>query len=132
METHGLILGPEEKFSNQPQIEVEKKNMKRIIKVGTSSDDGVRVAKRLARLYVTKFAPDYTEDELKAYIKRKIKIDAKCTKMVSRSPEFYSSFKVEAQCEDPNIFMDPATWTKGIYYNWYRQPTVTSRPHNGE
>lgn len=108
----------------------KNKSTKTLGITGNASSKFVAVKKpRVAHLFATRFSPDVTNTDLKKYLSELPNfqhLDIKCTKLQSKYPSNYSSFYIQAECENPEAFMEPDVWPTGILVRWYRKAKPSS------
>lgn len=78
------------------------------------------VAKRRSWHFITGFAPDTTEEQLKDYVESQLKIGVyMCQRLKTRKDDIKGSFKVEIDWDDKQKMMNPENWQRGISVNFF-------------
>ena len=71
-------------------------------------------------MFATRFPPDQSADDLKRYLDSKLHLNVTCSLLKSKYPEYYRSFYVSAEVDDPKVFLDGHIWPEGIFVRWYK------------
>ena len=75
--------------------------------------------KRKANVFATRFPPDQSADDLKRYLDGKLNVNVTCSLLKSKYPEYYRSFYVSAEVDDPKVFLDGHIWPESIFVRWF-------------
>ncbi|KAJ8050291.1 hypothetical protein HOLleu_03433 [Holothuria leucospilota] len=119
-------------YNTDSHVKAEQQNQKQKKKpmVGKASATGFTSVKRkrIANVFATRFSPEVDTDELKDYLEEKLSLTVSVERLQSKFSNYYSSFYIKAECDDPTVFMDPEIWPEGIYFRWYRPNRVVQKP----
>ena len=105
---------------------------------GTARGSGIRTVARKARsanLFVSRLHIDVTEQMLADWLQTKLDLDVLVTAISTRF-DYYRSFKVQAICSDPAVFLHESLWPDGALVRWWRprrgdrQPSPAHQPSN--
>ncbi|KAK9736666.1 hypothetical protein QE152_g11393 [Popillia japonica] len=78
---------------------------------GSSNEDtAIKAAVKYSHYHVYRLQPNIKCEQLEMHLKNKNIDNVKCTKITSKHPDEYSSFKVIVPPRYENIIQDPATW----------------------
>jgi len=79
-----------------------------------------RLPRRLANVFISRFDPDVTADQVKRYLEEKLNLKIDVESVKTRF-DTYASFHVKCTCEDPSVFMDEELWPDKAYVRWWRE-----------
>ncbi len=85
------------------------------------SDDIATVRTKMANIFATRFMPDLEPETLRRYLHDKLNLGVTCPKIETGRSRF-ASFKVSAECNDRNVFLNPDLWPEGTFVIWYYEP----------
>ena len=95
-------------------------------KDGSSSNLSVCKGK-FASVFVTRFAPDTSAEDVKSYVESNLKVKVKCEKLNTKY-DTDTSFKVEGNMQNPGDLMNPEAWPEGILIRRFYQKPVRNNP----
>jgi len=84
--------------------------------------------KRWANVFVSRLEPGLKDDDLKKYLDDILKV--RCSVERVKDTEWYSSFHIKCECEEPEGFMNSEIWPEGAYVRWWSAMKKQSR-HSG-
>lgn len=85
---------------------------------GSSNEDtAIKAAVKYSHYHVYRLQPNIKCEQLEMHLKNKNIDNVKCTKITSKHPDEYSSFKVTVPARYENIIQDPATWPQDVCIN---------------
>ena len=76
--------------------------------------------KRKANIFATRFPTDQSADDLKRYLDGMVNVNVTCLLLKSKYPEYYRSFYVSAEVDDPKVFLDGHIWPEGFFVQWFK------------
>lgn len=84
-----------------------------------SSDDNctIKAATRYVHFHAFRLDPDLTDHDLEAYLRNRQIDDVKCTRISSKHPDEYSSFKVTVPARLEEVIVDPKIWPNNACLN---------------
>ncbi|KAK2170819.1 hypothetical protein NP493_1137g00029 [Ridgeia piscesae] len=110
---------------SSPVVSVKKARKPVIGSAKVASITAVVKRKRKANVFATRFPPDQSADDLKRYLDGKLNVSVTCSQLKSKYPEYYRSFYVSAEVDDPKVFLDGHIWPEGIFVRWYKPSEKT-------
>ena len=105
---------------SSPVVSVKKARKPVIGSAKVASITAVAKRKRKANVFATRFPPDQSADDLKRYLDSKLKLNVTCSLLKSKYPEYYRSFYVSAEVDDPKVFLDGHIWPEDIFVRWFK------------
>ena len=102
----------------------EKKLQKGVI--GKAQNSGLRTVQktfrqRRANVLATRFDPAVSSEQVKAYLKKCLNLDATVEAVETRF-DTYASFHITCECPDPSVFMADDLWPEEAFVRWWREP----------
>ena len=64
-------------------------------------------------MFLSRLAPDTPCDDIVQYAKNTLNVVVKCEKLRTKFDN-YSSFKVDAVCDDPSMLYKSESWPQGV------------------
>ena len=94
--------------------------------IGKAKNSGLKTLniasrQRIANVFVTRFDPSVTEEDIKEYLTKTLNLDVQVEKVQTRF-NTYASFHIVCQCAQPEIFMSSDLWPENTLVRWWRQP----------
>lgn len=95
-----------------------KKKRKPLKKIeGINKEVELRGIIKQIHLHAYKFIPETTAEEIKNYLTSKNIENIEVSKMNSKYPDKYASFKISAPELHADLLQDPEMWPKGVFVN---------------
>ena len=91
--------------------------MRTIHGMATERNEQLKAVPSYGYLHVYRLHPDTTEENLKSYLTSKNIKDTVCTKVTSKHPEEYASFKLAFEITDLDTLQKPNFWPTGTRIN---------------
>ena len=104
----------------------EKKLQKGVI--GKAQNSGLRTVQKIfrqrrANVFATRFDPAVSSEQVKAYLKKCLNLDATVEAVQTRF-DTYASFHITCECPDPSVFMSDDLWLEESVVRWWREPNT--------
>ena len=110
-----------------PVVSVKKARKPVIGSAKVASINAVVKRKRKANVFATRFPPDQSADNLKRYLDGKLNVNVTCLLLKSKYPEYYRTFYVSAEVDDPKVFLDGHIWPEGSFIRWFKPSEKVQR-----
>lgn len=97
---------------------------------GCNNETNLKIAQRLAFLFVSGLASDVNEQDVVGYLNSQSLKLVECQKMRTKKEKYRSSFKLTVHYQDREKFLDPAVWPKQVVVNHFmniQRLTVTTQ-----
>lgn len=88
-----------------------------IIGTGQASNFSIKGSKQLVHLHICRVDPEVTEGELILHLNQNRFSDVQCSKLESKRPEEYSSFKISVPRAKIEKIKNPEIWPEGVQIN---------------
>ena len=113
-QTHAQHKAPSK---NNASAGVKRRRQEGII--GCAKTDEIKVkTSRMVHIFASRFEPGQSTEGLKSYLVSKLGFEVTCTKIDTIKKKF-TSFHVQAECQDPQLLLDPDIWPEGAYVRRY-------------
>lgn len=105
--------------AKKDEWQIQKGKKRRTISTiyGKDNESNIKAAIRYKHLYVNRLEPNLSDTKLEEYLNTKGLTNVKCTKMNSKYPEEYSSFKVSVPIQLTELARDPNIWPENVCIN---------------
>lgn len=112
------------KGAHRPPTREQRQQTKKPVgisgKAKTDTLKTIKKPKRMANVFASRFEPDVSAEQVKAYLEEKLNLELNVEKVKTRF-DTYSSFHVVCHCDNPEIFMDEELWPERTYVRWWRE-----------
>ena len=109
------------------QIQGREKRLQKGV-IGKAQNSGLRTVQktfrqRQANVFATRFDPAVSSEQVKAYLKKCLNLDATVEAVETRF-DTYASFHITCECPDPSVFMSDDLWPEEAVVRWWREPNT--------